>query len=229
MNFDQLPECKHCYLRSPLFNVLSESELTDIQLCRLYKNVPKGQHICIQGNSSEYFIYLLHGLVKVYITDETKHDHIVCLSKPLDFVGLFGIFHHEVYPFSITTVENSTVCMLPKKVIVSLTYKNSHFSVVMLEKISAVAEAMIMQRIKINQKNLRGRLAMVLLDFASNYNSNDFELPVSRREIGELIDMTTENIIRIMSEFRRDGIIAINGKRITLLNPSLLQKISEKG
>ncbi|MDP4290470.1 MAG: helix-turn-helix domain-containing protein, partial [Bacteroidota bacterium] len=57
--------------------------------------------------------------------------------------------------------------------------------------------------------------------------SDVFELPVSRREIAELIGMTTENVIRIFSEFRKEGIIRINGKEITIVDKTRLQFLCE--
>jgi hypothetical protein len=41
--------------------------------------------------------------------------------------------------------------------------------------------------------------------------------------------MSTENVIRILSEFRKDGIINIEGKFITINQPGRLQKIYELG
>ena len=56
-----------------------------------------------------------------------------------------------------------------------------------------------------------------------------FELPVSRREIAEYIGMTTENVIRTLSEFRRDKLIKINGKEIEIADYDTLEKISNFG
>ena len=71
---------------------------------------------------------------------------------------------------------------------------------------------------------------MVLLDFSDVIFKNDmFDLPISRKELGELIDMTPENVIRILSEFRRDGLIHLKGKHVELLNKSFLQKIRDLG
>lgn len=61
------------------------------------------------------------------------------------------------------------------------------------------------------------------------YIGHKFNLPISRREIAELINMTTENVIRILSEFRKDKIINIDGKGIEIINLPLLEKISELG
>ena len=61
------------------------------------------------------------------------------------------------------------------------------------------------------------------------YQSNEFELPVSRREIADYIGMTTENVIRTLSEFRKDKIIKIFGKDIQIIDLRRLETISELG
>jgi CRP/FNR family transcriptional regulator len=61
------------------------------------------------------------------------------------------------------------------------------------------------------------------------YKKNEFELPISRKEIAQLIDMSTENVIRILSEFRKDDILTIEGKYIKILDPDRLQRIYDLG
>jgi len=53
--------------------------------------------------------------------------------------------------------------------------------------------------------------------------------PLSRKEIAELIDMSTENVIRILSEFRKDNIIRIDGSCIEILNIGQLERICRFG
>ncbi len=93
-----------------------------------------------------------------------------------------------------------------------------------------VADNIILESLAIRRKHLRGRIAHVLLYFAEYiYHSNEYDLPISRKEIAEYIGMTTENVIRTMSEFRKDKIIKINGKTIEIINKPLLEKISALG
>jgi CRP-like cAMP-binding protein len=103
---------------------------------------------------------------------------------------------------------------------------NGQFAVKMLARISEAADKVINNTFEINNKNLRGRIAYILLDFTENiYKKNSFESPVSRKEMGQLIGMTTENVIRILSEFRKDGIIEITGKTIKILKPDFLHTL----
>ena len=61
------------------------------------------------------------------------------------------------------------------------------------------------------------------------YYNTEFELALSRKEIGEFIGMTTENVIRTLSEFRKDKIISINGKVIEIRDLDTLKSIALYG
>ena len=80
------------------------------------------------------------------------------------------------------------------------------------------------------QKQLRGNIAEVLLDLSDRiYNSLTFSLPLTRSEIGNYIDTSRESISRVLSEFENDGIIAVTGKKIEILQKEKLVLISENG
>jgi CRP/FNR family transcriptional regulator len=68
----------------------------------------------------------------------------------------------------------------------------------------------------------------MLLYFADEiYKSNEFELPVSRKEIAEFIGMTLENVIRTLSELRKDNILKIYGKEILITDRAKLEKLRD--
>ena len=83
---------------------------------------------------------------------------------------------------------------------------------------------------QLNSKHLRGRIAYIIILFADKiYNKESFVLPLSRKEIAQLIDMTTENVIRIISEFKKDKIIASVNKSIKVLDRKKLEQIAKHG
>lgn len=99
-------------------------------------------------------------------------------------------------------------------VIKQLIRQNGDFALNFMEKISKVSNDVINTPLKINTKQLKGRIAYIPMFFAEHiYSKDEFELPVSRKEIAQLIDMNTENVIRIFPKFRKDGLIDIEGKK----------------
>jgi CRP-like cAMP-binding protein len=168
------------------------------------------------------------GLVKLFAQEGQERPQIISLAKPFDFISLLTVFSEKFYHYSVTAIEDTTVCIINLEKMKELVRKNGNFALDLLERMSRTADNIIRNNNDINRKNLRGRIAYILLNFADIIYLNDrFELPVSRKEIAELIGMTTENVIRILSEFRKEGIIRINGKEIEIIDKSKLQFLSE--
>jgi CRP/FNR family transcriptional regulator len=73
-------------------------------------------------------------------------------------------------------------------------------------------------------------VAYILLYFSHDiYNSRVFDLPVSRKEIADYISMSTANVIRTLSDFRREGIIKLFGKTVEIVDIEKLKIISARG
>jgi CRP/FNR family transcriptional regulator len=107
---------------------------------------------------------------------------------------------------------------------------NGPFARELLRNMSSAVDHILKDSYNLRSLQLRGRIAYVLTDFSSEiFESTEFELPLSRKEIGQMIGMSTENVIRILSEFRRDGIIRIEGKKIYVLDSEKLKLLSLRG
>jgi len=157
-------------------------------------------------------------------------NQIISIARPFDFIGLLSVFSESVYQFSITAIENSTLCFIDLSLMREIVRKDGNFALKLLENMSNVNEMIMNSWLSINEKNLRGRIAYILLFFCDDiYHTKEYSLPVSRKEIAELIHMRTENVIRILSEFRKDRIIEIEGKLIRILEKDKLQQIAEYG
>jgi CRP/FNR family transcriptional regulator len=108
--------------------------------------------------------------------------------------------------------------------------QNALFTMDLMTRVSEATDKIVLDNLEIKRKHLKGRVAHVLLYFADYiYGKDEFELPISRREIADYIGMTTENVIRTLSEFRKDKIIKIFGKDILVVDKKRLENISEFG
>jgi CRP/FNR family transcriptional regulator len=120
--------------------------------------------------------------------------------------------------------------MVNLEFIKGLFLKNGGFALSLLSKISRMSDKIIAQTLDIRQKNLIGRVAFVLLYFTNEiYKSRVFDLPVSRKEIADYIGMSTANVIRTLSEFKKEGIIRVFGKTIEVVDVGKLEVIAKHG
>ena len=222
--------CEHCQLKSLFFTHVTINELTDICEIKVEKNYKKGEIITKEGDLIDGFLYLKEGLVKLSRKANESKEQIISFSKSVEFVSLLSVFSSSTYRYSVTAIEDSTVCVLELQVVNDFASRNALFTKDLMTRVSEATDKIIIDNLEIKRKNLKGRVAHVLLYFSDYvYEKDDFELPVSRREIAEYIGMTVENVIRTLSEFRKDKIIKIFGKDILIVDKDRLQKISEFG
>lgn len=222
--------CDVCLYKSYLFNYLTKQEIAWVSLNKKEIDIEKGEIICQEGEPIKYLVYLRGGLVKLYKTGTGRTHQIISIATSRDFIGLLSIFSNTEYIYSIAALEDSSICMIDMNVIKKIILQNGKFALSLIEKMNRISDVVLSNKVELGVKQLRGRIAHILLMFADKvYRSDIYELPVSRKEIGELIDMRTENVVRILSEFRKDQLIGIEGKKIEIINKSMLKKISELG
>ncbi len=212
------------------FSHISENELFDICEIKEERTYLKGEQISREGDPIKEFLYMKEGLVKLSRNPGGEKEQIISFSKPFDFVSILSVFSSENYQYTVSAIEDSVVCILDLDVVINKARKNALFAVDLMSRISGATDKIIIDNLEIKRKQLRGRVAHVLLYFSDSiYGRDEFNLPISRREIAEYIGMTTENVIRTLSEFRKDNIIKIYGKDILIADRKRLENISQFG
>jgi CRP-like cAMP-binding protein len=230
MGSDLMESCRQCVYTSQLFEGLSDDELNYLAGYTSYQSFKKGETVFGQGDEINFIAFLKKGLLKYYKSSIESKPQIISLARPNDCVGLLGVFSNKTYPYSVSALEDSLIYYLELSRVKHILRNNGNFGIKMLGRISSAADTVINNAYDISKRNLRGRIAYIMLEIADDIYANDhFDLPVSRKEIGELIGMTTENVIRIFSEFRRDGIIEIGCKSITIKNKEMLRNVEKFG
>ena len=220
--------CDGCELKTLFFENVTTLEIESVCSRKEEKNFIKGELIIKEGNDIKEFIYLKTGLVKLFRGMNTDKEQIICFAGPLDFVSLLSLFSDTHYNYSVSALEDSVTCSINLGEVKTLAAKNGKFAMSIIEKINKASDNIIITFLDVKQKRLFGRIAYILLYFAEKvYKNQTFDLPISRKEIGEFIGMTTENVIRTLSELRKDGIIKIYGKTIEIVELEKLKSIRE--
>jgi CRP-like cAMP-binding protein len=99
----------------------------------------------------------------------------------------------------------------------------------LLSKVSQVNDKIISQSLEIAIRILLDGWLMYFSIFQKRFTHRVFDLPVSRKEIADFISMSTANVIRTLSDFKRDGIITIDGKTIDITDMPKLEMIAKRG
>ncbi|MEN8226158.1 MAG: Crp/Fnr family transcriptional regulator [Bacteroidota bacterium] len=223
-------DCEKCDLKDIFYKSVEEDIIELMCNTKVEKSFKTGEVIIEAGNPIESFTYLKSGLVKLFRPGGDEKGQIIMIAKPFDFVSLLSVFSDTSYNYSVTALEDSVTCNIKLDDIKKMIHTNGDFAMSIMKKMSSVSDMIILESLTLRRKHIHGRVAYILLFFADQiYETDYFELPLSRKEIAEFIGKTTENVIRTLSEFRKDGLIKIFGKSIEIVDKEKLRKVSELG
>ncbi len=223
-------DCTACVIKSLYFRNIDNEEIASVCSDKMQLKFRKGDLVFQEGEKLEYFAYLKSGLLKYYHILDNGKNQILSIVQPYDTISLLTVFNDNKSLYNVSALEDSTLCYIPIKQIAHFVKTNGAFALDFLMKLSEASNSLLAKQLLMNSKNLSGRVAFVLLQFATEiYKKNSFELPISRREIADMIGMTSENVIRAMSEFKKDNIINMSGKQVHILNTQRLKQIAHYG
>ena len=182
-----------------------------------------------QGTFSTNVAYLKSGLAKIHL-EGPYYEQIVKIVKAPAYLALPTTFGDKINQYSVTVIENSEVCFIDALTFRNLLAINPDFSYEIILDLCRNELDMYNRCASRTQKQLRGKIADVLLELSERiYHSDSFRLPVGQEEIGNLIDASRESVNRVLAEFITDGIIAVSGRSLQMLNKESLKLISAKG
>jgi len=220
--------CNRCPYRWEYMDLLGLPNIDKIQNNCIIIKFKKGETICKQGTEVTHALYLAKGIVKLYI--EGKKNLILKLIKGGNYIDLQTLFGDKRYKYSVVATEDSMVCMTPIDLMLDLAKENAKFLFELTKTISTTTNFVYQKISDLNRKHLRGRLADTLIYLSEEiYMSNNFHLTLTRNELAEFSSMSMENAVRILTEFRKDEIISLNGREMEIIHPEMLARISELG
>jgi len=222
-------ECINCSLKSKAALKLSDKEMERLSFnCALTK-FSKGDHLIKQGNFSTNVVYLRSGLAKIHLAGP-YYEQIVRIVKAPSYLGLPTTFNVKINQYSVTAIETSEVCFIDLSTFKHLLRSNSDFSYEIMIDLCKNELEMFTRCANRTQKQIRGKIADVILEFADRiYKSDKFTMPFNQEETGNMIDASRESVSRIFNEFEKDGLISLTGKWIEIKNRKTLELISSKG
>lgn len=222
------PDCDQCASR--LLGVLCHLESGGVAECNQHKTTNeyhKGQTIFYEGNQAFGLYCIFSGRVKLYKTGVDGRQQIVRIAGPGDLLGYRALFAEEAYHATAETIEDAVICCIDKSAFLSVLSRNSNVALDIIKKLSKELRAAEDLATGIAQKSVRERMAELLLMLKETYGKPTkkgmlIDLKLSREEIGEMIGITQETAIRLLSEFKKDGMIEVKDREITVLNPKAL-------
>jgi CRP/FNR family transcriptional regulator len=230
MSITENTTCFLCNNRSDCFNQLNKNELNSANHNRTQITYKKGEMIAKQGIFYTHVLYLQSGLVKVFKEMNDGSRIILNFFTTGNLIGLPFLFKNLMLDYSVSAIEETVICAIDRKTFEKLILENGAFAVSIVQTLNRCTIYNYDRIIGLTHKQINGRFADTLIFLSQEiYHKNEFKLTLSRKDLAEYTGVSVMSIIRVIKDFKKDGIINIQGNQLDILKPETLQQISKTG
>ena len=227
-----LLSCELCGVHNISFlHHCTDEQILKINKSKTCSRSEKGEHLFFEDKIPLGIYCISSGVVKLVKTNNDGKEQILRFAKAGDFLGYRALIADEPFVASAICLEDTICCFIPQKIFMELLSENPGIAKDLLKSLSHEL-GVVEERIQsLAQKSVRERLAETLLFLHDTFNQqgNDdavIHITLPREDIANIVGTATETVIRLLSEFKADKLIELQGKRIRLLNIPRLEKIS---
>jgi len=183
-----------------------------------------------QGTRTSHIMLLVSGLVKIFKEGRNERTVLLRIASPGEYIGMLSVMGDQIHQYSATAVEHSEICFVDINAFRNVLMENGKFSLQLINLISQDGLFIFNRLVNQTHKQLPGRIADVLLYFAEDiFGKNQFDFPLTRRELAELAGTTKESFIRTLTEFKNDKIISLDGSHVQIISLDIVKTLSELG
>lgn len=225
-----IPLCAKCSFETEgIFKNLTTEETDVLNFEKDFRHYKRGDILYQEGNRISGFFCINQGIIKVFKTGFDGKEQIIRFAKKGDIIAYRSVLSNEPACTSAKVIEDCQVCFIPSEILISFIKTNSTFALDLIRLAChelGEANSFITD---IAQKTVRERLAEVLLFLVNEFgldNDRYLKISLTREELANIVGTATESVIRLLSEFKADKLVELNGRKIRILNSGGLQKIS---
>lgn len=210
---------------------LPEADLALLMQHAVEQPYKKAETVFKEGAYAAGIYYIKSGKVKKFRTDKEGREHIIYIANRGELIGYHAVLSEDPYPDAATTLEESIISFIPKTDFLQVLEHSSIFTQRLLKTLSHEFAVLANSLSLFAQKSVRERLALQLIVIREKYKVNfkpgmAVEINMSREDLAGLVGTARENVVRVLSEFRKDGILETRGRKIIVLDISKLLAIA---
>lgn len=225
--------CENCSLsRLCLPMGLEEKDITRLdQIISRSKPHHRNDYLFREGDTFKGIYAVKTGSIKTYISREDGSDQVLGFHLPGEIIGLDAI-ETGVHGCTAKVLETTAVCLIPyeklEKLSVEIPSLQHQMFRLMSREISNESNMLIL----LGKRNADERLATFLLSLSHRYkqrgfSATEFNLSMSRNEIGNYLGLAVETVSRLFTRFQDEGLLKVERKHIELLDLEALQSICD--
>lgn len=218
---------------SDIVCILSEEEKNVLRKNLFIQHYKKNEVIYSEGDVPTHMLCLISGKVKIFKDGISGRTQIIRVIKPVEYFGYRAYFANQNFVTAAAAFESSVICKIPIELIYQWMSTNNKLAMFFIKLLAIDLGISDQRTVNLTQKHIRGRLAEALLFLKDSYGVEEdgatLSIYLSREDLANLSNMTTSNAIRTLSTFASEKLIAIDGRKIKVIDEERLRKISRIG
>ncbi len=225
-------QCKNCRKAFDAYFVnLDSSDFLYIQERKETRPYKKGELVFLEGQKQQGVFCIREGKLKIFKNGSDGREHITRIAFPGEFVGMKALLTGTAYSVSAQTLEDSIICLIKKKEFLEISLKYPEFTAALISCLSQQLVDAESKMVSLAHNPVKERLAETLLylyqQFIHNPGTSDKDyLNFTRRDLANIVGTAQETVIRLLAEWKEEKILAIQGRKIFILNEGKLKKIA---
>lgn len=219
-----------CDIQAPCFQLLTSSEIEQIQASRTQVMFRKGENLTKQGAFASYVLFIVTGVAKQFIEGEGNRGYNLRLLRPGEFLGLSAVFGRPTFDYSAIALSDTQAYLIEKEAISKLVNSDGRFAFSIIKRYCDQNSTLFNTVHTLVYKQMNGRLAETLLYLSpEEYSGENIFSLLSRKDIAEFAGISTESTVKILKSFEKDGLLKLKDKDITITDRGRLAEISRRG
>lgn len=211
---------------------MQESELEELdRIVKRLQPYQPGQHLYHPGEKGRSLFAVRSGALKSYCITQSGDEQVVGFTLPGELVGLDGLADGS-YSSASMALETSSVCELPYDSLESLCNRLPGLTRQIMRVASKEITSDQQLLMQLGKRTAEERLASFLLSLSSRYklrglSAIEFNLPMSRQDIGNYLGLAIETVSRLFAHFQEEELLTVNRKNIRIRNLAMLRGMVE--
>lgn len=195
-----------------IFSSLSSQELSVVSDLFTEEAFEKDDYIFTEGDSPAWFCIVKEGNIKMVKHSPSGKEMIIAVMKPGDAIGEVAVFDGGAYPATAQGMGKGLVLKIPRRDFISILKRYPSIALEIIGDLGRKLRAAFNVARELRGERVEGRIAMVLLKLAGKVGTPCeggvmLTMPVTRQEIADMVGSTIETTIRVISRFKKEGIV----------------------
>ena len=215
--------------RINLFKEIPADDMEELARVTRMELAKKKETIFLPGESSRQVYLLKTGRVKISRISEDGRELTLALLEPGEIFGELDILEGSVRDTIAEAMEDSQLCVIQKEQFLSMIRKRPELSF-RLTKLIGLRLRRIESRVEdLVFRDVPSRLAHLLIQLSEEYGNPTqdgilLSIKITHQEMANLIGSIRETVSATLGEFKKEGLITSEGRKIIILRPELLKK-----